>query len=74
MRYLDDIISFKKHLQHISDIFEMLHKAGLKLTLLKCAFFKKKLQYIENLVSEKGIQPLPEKLESIQKYASSQKN
>ena len=33
----------------------------------KCNFFKKHIQYLEHLVSEKGFKPLPEKLESIRK-------
>ena len=70
MGYLDDIIIFIKteeeHLQHIADIFEKLHKAGLKLKLSKCSFLQKELQYLGHLVSEEGVQPLPEKLESIQ--------
>ena len=33
----------------------------------KCSFFKKHIQYLGHLVSENGFEPLPEKLESIQK-------
>ena len=43
-----------------------MRKAGLKLELSQCAFFKKELQYLGHLVSEEGVQPLPEKLERIQ--------
>ena len=71
MGYLDDIIIFSKteeeHLQHLEEIFERLRKAGLKLELQKCSFFKKHIQYLGHLISDKGIQPLPEKLESIAK-------
>ena len=71
MEYLDDIIIFSKteeeHLQHLEDIFEQLQKAGLKLKLQKCSFFKKHIQYLGHLISDEGIQPLPEKLESIAK-------
>ena len=71
MGYLDDIIIFSKteeeHLQHLEEIFERLRKAGLKLKLQKCSFFKKHIQYLGHLISDKGIQPLPEKLESIAK-------
>ena len=67
MRYLDDIIIFSKteeeHLQHLENIFERLRKAGLQ----KCSFFKKHIQYLGHLISDEGIQPLPEKLESIAK-------
>ena len=71
MGYLDDIIIFSKteeeHLQHLEEIFERLPKAGLKLKLQKCSFFKKHIQYLGHLISDEGIQPLPEKLESIAK-------
>ena len=53
MGYLDDINIFsnseEEHLQQISNIFEKLHKAGLKLKLSKCPFFKKELQYLGHL-------------------------
>ena len=69
MGYLDDIIIYSKneeeHLQHLEEIFERLRKAGLKLKLQKCSFFKKHIQYLGHLISDEGIQPLPEKLESI---------
>ena len=71
MGYLDDIIIFSKteeeHLQHLEEIFEWLRKARLKLKLQKCSFFKKHIQYLGHLISDEGIQPLPEKLESIAK-------
>ena len=71
MGYLDDIVIFSKteeeHLQYLKEIFERLRKAGLKLKLQKCSFFKKHIQYLGYLISDEGIQPLPEKLESIAK-------
>ena len=71
MGYLDDIIIFSKteeeHLQHLEEIFVRLHKFGLKLKREKCSLFKKHIQYLGHLVSEKGFEPLPEKLESIRK-------
>ena len=71
MGYLDDIIIIskteKEHLQHLEEIFEHLRKIGLKLKLHKCSFFKEHIQYLGHLISDEGIQPLPEKLESIAK-------
>ena len=65
MGYLDYIIIFSKteeeHLQHLEEIFEHLRKARLKLKLQKCGFFKKHIQYLGDLISDEGIQPLPEK-------------
>ena len=71
MGYLDDIIIYsrseKEHLEHLEEIFIRLKAAGLKLKLEKCCFFKKHIQYLGHLISAEGIQPLPEKLESIAK-------
>ena len=71
MGYLDDIIIYsrdkKEHLEHLEEIFRRLTAAGLKLKLEKCCFFKKHIQYLGHLISAEGIQPLPEKLESIAK-------
>ena len=71
MGYLDDIIIYsrndKEHLEHLEEIFKRLKAAGLKLKLEKCCFFKKHIQYLGHLISAEGIQPLPEKLESIAK-------
>ena len=71
MGYLDDIIIYsrseKEHLEHLEEIFAQLKAAGLKLKLEKCCFFKKHIQYLGHLISAEGIQPLPEKLESIAK-------
>ena len=71
MGYLDDIIIFSKteeeHLQHLEEIFVRLRKFGLKMKCEKCSFFKKHIQYLGHLVSEKGFKLLPEKLESIRK-------
>ena len=36
----------------------------------KCSFFKKHIQYLGHLVSERGFKPLPEKLESIRKISA----
>ena len=71
MGYLDDIIIFSKteeeHLQHLEEIFVRLRKFRLKMKREKCHFFKKHIQYLGHLVSERGFEPLAEKLESILK-------
>ena len=71
MGYLDDIIIYsrskKEHLEYLEEIFTRLKAARLKLKLEKCCFFKKHIQYLGHLISADGIQPQPEKLESIDK-------
>ena len=69
MAYLDDIIIFsqneKDHLKHIEIIFKKLKKVDLKLKESKCDFFKKEIHYLGHLILVNGIQPFPEKLDSI---------
>ena len=69
MASLNKIIIFSKneeeHLKHIEIIFQKLKAAGLKLKESKCDFFKREIHYLGHLISVDGIQPLPEKLESI---------
>ena len=71
MGYLDNIIIYsrteREHLEHLEEVFGRLRAAGLKLKLEKCSFFKRHIQYLGHLISADGIQPLPEKLESITK-------
>ena len=69
MTYLDDIIIFsrneKEHLKYIEIIFQKLKAAGLKLKESKCDFFKREIHYLGHLISDEGIHPLPEKLDTI---------
>ena len=67
--YLNDILIFRPnieaHLQHIEILFQRLREAKLKLKESKCNFLKKHVQYLGHLISGEGIEPVPEKLESI---------
>ena len=67
--YLDDILVFspdiETHLIHLQIVFQRLREADLKLRKEKCSFFKCNIQYLGHIISEHGIKPVPEKLESI---------
>ena len=69
MTYLDDIIIFSKseeeHLLHLEEVFHQLRKAGLKMKQSKCNLFKSQIHYLGHLISEDGISPLLDKLDSI---------
>ena len=69
--YLDDILVYspdmETHLEHLRSLFIKLREADLKLKEVKCNFLKKHIQYLGHIVSGKGITPMPEKLECIQK-------
>ena len=68
--YLDDILIYSKnmeeHLQHIQTLFERMRQADLKLTKWKCNFLKAHVQYLGHYISGQGLEPIPEKLESLQ--------
>ena len=70
--YLDDIIVFSKtpeeQLARLRKVFEKLSESGLKLKPSKCKFFKRRLEYLGHIVSEKGIETNPKKIEAIQKW------
>ena len=70
--YLDDIIIHartpEEHLERLEGVFERLRKAGLKLKPSKCTFFRDKIAYLGHIVSEKGIEADPKKIEAIQKW------
>ena len=69
MTYLDDIIIFsnseEENLLHLEKVFHQLREAGLKMKQSKCDFFKSQIHYLGHLISENGISPLPDKLDSI---------
>ena len=57
--YLDNIIIFsetpEKHLTHIRQVFEKLRSAKLSMKLSKYHFFSKEIQYLEHILSTKGL-------------------
>ena len=67
--YLDDILVFSEtyddHLHHLNIVFKKFQKAGLKIKLSKCQFFKTHLHYLGHRISANGLEPLPEKLQAI---------
>ena len=70
--YLDDIIVFsdnpKEHLHRLRGVFTKLDKAGLKLKPNKCEFFKTKITYLGHIVSSKGIETDPKKVEAVKNW------
>ena len=70
--YLDDIIVFsetpREHVKRLRGVFQKLAAAGLKLKPSKCEFFKKRIIYLGHVVSEKGIEVDPKKMEAVHKW------
>ena len=51
----------------ISNAFECLQKASLKIKLSKCSFFKEQIHYLGHLVSRNSFLPLKDKIEVLMK-------
>ena len=69
---MDDIIVFSdspsEHLHRLRGVFAKLDKAGLKLKPNKCEFFKTRITYLGHIVSSKGIETDPKKVEAVKNW------
>ena len=69
--YLDIIIfgkNFDDTLQNLRMVMDRLKAAGLKLKASKCQWFKRSVKYLGHVVSSKGLQCDPEKIEAVQNW------
>ena len=70
--FIDDIIifahTFSEHVTNLKIVFNRLREANLKLKPRKCEFGKAKIQFLGHLVSEKGLQPLPDTCKTVQEF------
>ena len=71
--YLDDVLVFSEtyddHLHQLNVMFKKFQKAGLKIKLSKCQFFKSHLHYLGHRISANGLEPLPKKVKVIRNLA-----
>jgi len=69
MCYLDDIVVFgrtpQELLERLRTVLDRLRDVGLKVKPSKCELFKTSIKFLGHLVSADGIDPLPEKIETI---------
>lgn len=69
--YLDDIIvigtTVKEHVHNLREVFKRLRAVNLRLNRNKCHFFQRKLVYLGDVVSEKGIHTDPDKVAAVRK-------
>lgn len=70
--YLDDIIIFssslQEHIDSLRKIFKTLRDANLKVQLDKCEFLKHETEYLGHIISDKGVQPNPKKIEAVKMF------
>jgi hypothetical protein len=70
--YLDDIIVFgrnlEQHNRNLMSVLKRLREVNLKLNPKKSQFLRKSVLYLGHQISEKGILPDPDKIETIKNY------
>ena len=74
--YLDDIIIFAtsvdEHLDRLRAVFDKLEQANLKLKPLKCEFFWERIEYLGHIMSKRGIETNPQKIEKVRNWPQPQ--
>ena len=72
--YLDDVLVFGKTFQeallNLETVLERFQLANLKVKPSKCHLFQSSVEYFGHLISENGICPLKNKIESVQAWPS----
>lgn len=69
---LDDVViffnSFEEHIDRLQRVFGRIMQCGLKLSPKKCSFVQEKVKYVGHIVSEKGIEADPDKIEKVRSW------
>ena len=67
--YVDDVLvfssSFQEHVEHVTQVFKALQKAGLKLKPSKCRLFRKEVEYLGYLLTPDGLLPNQSQTEAV---------
>ena len=70
--YIDDLIIcsniLEEHKNKFNLVMKRLREANLKLQLEKCEFLKNKVSYLGHVLSEKGLNPDPRKIEAVKLF------
>lgn len=67
--YVDDILcyspTFEQHMQDVAALLDRLNDWGVVLKPSKCNFFHKEVEFLGHIVSEKGLEPMPDRTKAI---------
>lgn len=67
--YIDNVYctgrNNKEHIETLCEIFRRLEKAGLRINVDKCDFFKREIEILEFMIDETGLKPTPSKVKAI---------
>ena len=71
--YLDDVLVASKnmaeHMEHLRTLFSRLAKHGLIINLKKCIFGKTAIDFLGHHINDRGIIPLPAKVQAIRDFS-----
>ncbi|VDI10852.1 Hypothetical predicted protein [Mytilus galloprovincialis] len=74
--YVDDILifsqTFEDHLNHLSQVFDRLRHANLKLHPSKCHFAVKEIMFLGHIISREGVKVDPAKTSAVSKFPTPQ--
>ena len=73
--YIDDVLiftkgTFEQHLQHLDIVLERMASANLQISLPKSHFFADRIKYLGFILTKRGLQPDPDKVEAIRQLAT----
>lgn len=67
--YIDDTATysatFEEHIQHLRKTFEALRSSGIRLKAPKCHFFYRKIEFVGHIVSARGLEMMPGKIQRV---------
>lgn len=70
--FFDDILVYSKtfhdHLEHLRSTFQILSDNDFVLKKSKCSFATQQVEYLGDVVSARGIEPVPEKVLAVQQW------
>lgn len=70
--FLDDLIIFsetlEEHERRLLKVLSRLREYGLKLALENCKFFQTSVRYLGHIVSERGVETDPEKVQTLKTW------
>ena len=75
--YMDDLLIYSRsqseHEKTASEVLKKLHENGMAISLQKCEWNKSSVEYLGYVISEKGLLPLPKKVDAIMNLAPPKK-
>ncbi|GBN60381.1 Transposon Ty3-G Gag-Pol polyprotein [Araneus ventricosus] len=70
--YLDDVLiastDESEHLKHLEEVFSRFQKHGIVVNTEKCVFGQLSVKFLGYLISEKGIEPLADRVKAINEF------